>query len=337
MWSNKKTSLLLGALIWIVPFLSHSAQKNDSPLHMVFSSNPQYPRTEATESGRVESDSEREKRSKFLIEAQYSDIADFRRNSGGPDQVPVMINGDLTMYGRGWQRSVVMPILQEKLESVYDYGLGKRDYEKNLANCFLNSCAATSIEHFKGRYWGKVDSMDFGVRVSGRTDVYYGSLAYSRTIGDVHLVQLNNEPTYSVTFFSGTPLISPLEVRITDALDWLERDLRKARQQGRIIILNMHKVRGWMGSEQQIERFRTMIQAYKVTAVFAGHYHWHSGRYWNASDRFGNVPVFLSGSAIRQTYLIASISADRQALTVNRVEGNYWPGRQLEAVVEVQY
>jgi hypothetical protein len=332
-----KPGLLLGALMYLVPCFSQATQAQVLPGYMVFAANPQYPRTEDSANGREQSKAQKEKLSRRLIEEQYSSIADFRRNFGGASQVPVMINGNLTMFGRDWQRSVVMPILQAKLEGNYDYGLGNRDYEKNVGDCLLNSCAAGSIEDFKNRYWGKVENMDFGVMVSGRTDIYYGSLAYSRVIGDVHLVQLNNEPTYSVSFSSGWPLFNPREMYIGDALDWLERDLRKAREQGRIIILNMHKTRDWMGSEQQIERFRNMIQAYKVTAVFAGHSYWKSGRYWKAVQAFGTVPVFLSGSPLRQTYLIASVSADRQSMTVKRVEENDWSVRQLESVVEVQY
>lgn len=272
-----------------------------------------------------------------MIDSQYADIADFRRNFGGAQRVPVMINGDLTAFGHGWQRSALMPILDARLEGLYDYGLGNHDYENNVDDCFLNSCAADSIEAFKQRYWGKVDSLDFGVRVAGRTEIYYGSLAYSRNLGDVHLVQLHNEPTYSANFSSGVPLISPKAFEINDALDWLEGDLKKAREQGRIIILNLHKPRGWAGSEQQITRFRTMIETYKVTAVFAGHYHDYSGRYWNATGEFGRVPVFLSGSASQQSYLIASFAADRQSLTIHRVKGNNWPSRQVESVIDVRY
>ena len=80
-----------------------------------------------------------------------------------------------------------------------------------------------------------------------------------------------------------------------------------------------------------------MIETYKVTAVFAGHYHDYSGRYWNATGEFGQVPVFLSGSASQQSYLIASFAADRQSLTIHRVKGNNWPSRQVESVIDVRY
>jgi cytolysin (calcineurin-like family phosphatase) len=314
-----------------------SAATHDPPAHLVFTSDPQYPWSESSDDGQPETDAKRDARSKWLIETQYADVADFRKNFGGASRVPVMINGDITAYGHDWQRSVVMPILDAKLERTYDYGLGNHDYENNVDDCFLNRCAAASVEAIKERYWGKVDSMDFGVRVLGNTDVYYGSLAFAKTFGDLLLVQLHNEPTYTATFSTGVPWISAKEFEINDSLDWLEGILRKAREQGRIIILSMHKPRDWAGDEQQLERFRSMVERYRVTAVFAGHYHEYSGRYWSASEQFGTVPVFLSGSASQQTYLIASFSEDRKTLTVNRVRANNWPSRQVESEIEVRY
>ncbi len=334
--TNRYTLVALLALFCLAP-AAQSTNEQYPPEHLVFTSDPQYPWTESSDDGGEESESQRDARSKWLIETQYADIAAFRNNFGGPGRVPVMINGDLTAFGHDWQRSVVMPILDAKLQRLYDYGLGNHDYENNVDDCFLNRCAAASVEALKERYWGKVDSMDFGIRLSGNTDIYYGSLAYARTLGDVLLVQLHNEPTYAANFSTGVPWINAKEFEVNDSLDWLEGNLRKAREQGRIIILNMHKPRGWAGTDQQIERFRNMIERYKVTAVFAGHYHWNAGRYWGAQEQFGSVPVFLSGSASQQTYLIASFSEDRKTLTVNRVRGNNWSGRQVESEIEVRY
>ena len=315
---------------------AHCTAEQYPPRHLIFTSDPQYPWTESSDDGGDESESQRNARSKWLIETQYADVADFRKNHGGPSRVPVMINGDITAYGHDWQRSVVMPILDAKLVRTYDFGLGNHDYENNVDDCFLNRCAAASVEAIKERYWGKVDSMDFGVRVLGNTDIYYGSLAFAKTFGDLLLVQLHNEPTYTATFSTGVPWISAKEFEINDSLDWLEGILRKAREQGRIIILNMHKPQDWAGNEQQIERFRRMLEQYKVTAVFAGHYHDYPGRYWSASEQFGTVPVFLSGSASQQTYLIASFTDDRKTLTVYRVKANNWPSRQVESAIEVR-
>lgn len=135
--------------------------------------------------------------------------------------------------------------------------------------------------------------MDLAARDKTFGKIYYGSLAYSKSFGDVHMVQLNNEPTYAVNFSSGNPL-APTDFEITPALDWLEQDLKRAREQDKIIILNMHKVYDWAGNDEQIFRFKKMIEQYKVTAIFGGHDHWGAGSYfdWGMDERFGNVPVF---------------------------------------------
>ncbi|MCU1751531.1 metallophosphoesterase family protein [Pseudomonas sp. 6D_7.1_Bac1] len=318
--------------------VAHSNAAHYSPMHMVFTSDPQYPWTEKSDDEAPQSDSERDARSQWLIETQYADVADFRKNFGGAGRVPVMINGDITAFGHGWQRSVVKPILDAKLGGVYDYGLGNHDYENNIDDCFLNSCAAGSVVELKERYWGKLDNVDLTIQENGGIKkIWNGSLAYARDHGDVHLVQLHNEPTYSVSF-TAWDWGAPTGYNIGDSLDWLERDLKSARDQGKIIILNMHKPDRWKGTDGQIARFKKMIQDYKVTAVFAGHYHEDSGEYfgWNKRDYFGDVPVFLSGGASQQTYLITSFSADRRSLTVSRVQGNNWPSRKVISTIPVK-
>jgi len=331
-----------GLLAWLAfavmtPF-AHSAPTTVSPDDLVFTSDPQYPWTEKTDAGETQTDSERDSRSKWLIETQYDDIANFRQSFGGAARVPVMINGDITAFGHGWQRSVVKPILDNKLLGQYDYGLGNHDYENNVDDCFFNNCAAGSVEDFLTRYTGKdgrADSIDVQLIDEGTVKKRVsGSLAYSKNFGDVHMVQLNNEPTYSVNFTAYDWLV-PKDYHLTDALDWLEKDLKDAREKGQIIILNMHKPQ-WGGSDQQLSRFSKMIKDYKVTAVFAGHYHRSHGKYTSATREFGDVPLFLSGAASQQTYLIASFSKERDKLMVYRVTGNNWPSRKLEATIPVK-
>lgn len=340
MFLDLKIKVLSGALLCIAVGNVYSAQDNYLPRHLIFTSDPQYPWTESSDHGWDESTSEKEKRSQWLIQTQYSDVANFRNNvSVDPASVPVMINGDMTAFGHGGQRSMVNALLANALGEHYDYGLGNHDYENNVDDCSFpeNNCAADSIMALKEKYWGNVDSMDLAARSEGGTKVYYGSLAYSRTVGDVHLIQLNNEPTYTVDFSSGFPL-NRVRFEISDALDWLERDLQRARSQDKIIILNMHKPDQWKGSSEQVARFNTMIERYKVSAVFAGHLHTEPGTYtgWNRRNYFGEVPVFLSGGASNQTYLIADIAPDRQTLKVHQVNGNNWPSRQLIATVAVR-
>lgn len=330
---KERVWLVCLALVLVIPVV-YGASSTETPRHMVFVSDSQYPWTDLTDDDLP--DPNKEARSKELIELQYSDISSFRKLNGGASRIPVMINGDITAFGHGGERSYMKSVFENKLEGLYDYGLGNHDYANNVGDCFLNLCAAGSVNDLKERYWGKVESMDLAARSSGLGSIYYGSLAYSKNVGDVHMVQLNNEPTYTVSFTSGNPL-APTVFEITPALDWLEEDLKSAREQGKIIILNMHKVFDWKGDDEQIARFQQMLETYRVTAVFGGHDHGWAGAYfdWGKPKYFGDVPVFLSGSASQQTYLIASFTADRQSLAVSVVRNSNWPSRKLDKVIPV--
>jgi hypothetical protein len=340
MFIVKNIRSIVGLLLCVVSFGVYSAQEDYSPGHLIFTSDPQFPWTESSDHGWEESSSDKEKRSRWLIETQYSDVADFRKNFNQyPDRIPVMINGDMTAFGHGSERSTTQSILDKYLGGAYDYGLGNHDYENNINDCSFpeNNCAAGSIEGLRDKYWGAVNTFDFAARSEGGAKVYYGSLAYSKSVGDVHLIQLNNEPTYTVNFSSGFPF-NKVSYEITDALDWLESDMQQARNQGKIILINMHKPDRWKGSSEQIKRFKAMIARYEVTAVFAGHLHNDPGRFtgWNKKDYFGDVPVFLSGGASNQTYLIASFAQDRKTLTVHQVNGNNWPSRKEVETIPVR-
>lgn len=331
---------LVACSLWVF-LLATSAYGQDSeysPKYLIFTSDPQFPWTESSDFGWKETASDRDRRSRWLIETQYSDVANFRRNFHRyPARIPVMINGDMTAFGHGSERSTVQEILDRQLGGNYDYGLGNHDYQNNINDCAFpeNNCAAGSISDLKDRYWGKVDNFDLALRDEGGRKTFYGSLAYSKDYGDVHLVQLNNEPTYSVRFSSGFPLFKT-DYEISDSLDWLEKDLKVARDKNQIIILNMHKPDRWAGTREQMERFRMMIEKYAVTAVFAGHLHTDPGGYYRNSSSFGSVPVYLSGGASNQTYLIAEFAADRKTMDVHQVNANNWPSRQLIATVDVR-
>ncbi|WP_347905094.1 metallophosphoesterase [Pseudomonas purpurea] len=330
---EKSKLLACLSLLLVVPGV-YGASSVGTPHHMVFVSDSQYPWSDLTDEGLP--DPNKEARSKELIGLQYSDISSFRKLNGGAAGIPVMINGDITAFGHGGERSYMKSVFEDKLEGLYDYGLGNHDYANNVDDCFLNNCAAGSVNDLKDRYWGKVGSMDLAARSSGLGTVYYGSLAYSKSYGDVHMVQLNNEPTYTVRFTAGNPLASTV-FEITSALDWLEQDLKRAREQGKVIILNMHKVYLWDGGDEQISRFRQMIEKYKVTAAFGGHDHWGAGTYfdWDKRKYFGDVPVFMSGSASQQTYLITSFSADKKSLSVSVVRNSNWPSRKVDKVIPI--
>lgn len=233
-----------------------------------------------------------------------------------------MINGDITAFGHGWQRSFMKDLLTKHFKGEYLYGLGNHDYENNVDDCFSNSCTAGSIVEFKEHHEGKVDSFDLKITSGFLSKKYSGSLAYSKNIGEVHMVQLNNEPTYTTRI--AHPL-NPTTFEINHALDWLETDLRLARASGYAIIINMHKPLRHQGTQAQQKRFTDMVNKYQVTAIFAGHLHKDGGdAYWE-----GSVPIYLSGSTSQQTYLIASFTEDRKQLQVYLVKNNQWRNRTL--------
>ncbi|MDO7896770.1 phosphoesterase [Pseudomonas citrulli] len=281
---------------------------------------PKYPSSEKSESGAIESAGETASRSRGLIEAQYASIAEFRAQSGGPAAVPVMVNGNLTKTGHASERAYIKAVLQNKLNNVYDYGLGLHDYDFNVDSCA--ACAAGSVDDLKERYWGKVPNMDWSARASGLTKTWYGSLAYARDFGDIHLVQLHGQPTYSVNF-STHAVFNTTAYEITASLDWLERDLQQARAQGKIILLNLNQPFHWPALEADIARFKRMIEDHGVTAVFSSDGKSKHGLYPH-NYLYGDVPLFNSGSAARKTWLYVKVSDDRRHLTVNVVADNDW-------------
>lgn len=328
------------ALLLSTAFLS-SVYADDTPRHMVFASDPQYPWTDQSHSGGNETAEVRDLRSAAFIEAQYNSIQEFRNQHGGSKAVPVMINGDITAFGHEAQRTYMKGTLAKILNDEYDYGLGNHDYANNVDDCLLNNCAAGSVDDFIDRYWGKVDNMDLGAKDASFGRTYYGSLSYSRTMGDVHWVQLHNEPTYEVNFTAGSALLfNKRDYEITHSLDWLEKDLKAARDKGKIIILNMHKparwdAKEWGGDSGLVDRFREMIARYGVVAVFAGHLHEYLGKFTYTSETFGRVPVFLSSSADKGGYLIVTMSEDKAWLFVNIVENNDWSARRIIASLPI--
>jgi cytolysin (calcineurin-like family phosphatase) len=317
---NNFMSIFVGAFLVASAITAQAAA--GMPKHMVFASDTQYPWTDKTDSREPESDSDFTERSKWLVETQLANIAEFRNQHGSQAQVPLMINGDITAFGHGWQRSYMKATLNKYFGGDYLYGLGNHDYENNVDDCFTNSCAAGSIVEFKEHHEGKVDNFDLKITSGFLGKTYSGSLAYSKNIGDVHMVQLNNEPTYTTRI--AHPL-NPTTFEINDALDWLETDLRLARASGYVIIINMHKPLDHKGTYAQQKRFRDMVNKYQVTAIFTGHLHKDGGDAY----REGNVPIYLSGSSSQQTYLTASFTEDRKQLQVYLVKNNQWRKRTL--------
>ncbi|TBX38919.1 hypothetical protein E0M35_28475 [Bacillus thuringiensis] len=328
------TILFITVLIFDYPHIKVEAEtpdisitnKKDVNGAFVVTSDPQYPWTDRTDNGQTESESEKERRSEQLIREQYNSINEYTsRLTGMTEPTPVLINGDLTAFGHPWQWDKMNSLLGI-LKSPIFMGLGNHDIENNIDDCLSNSCVRSSMNYFTKhmqlygltRYDRKGDAPNNSHR--------FGSFAYSIDVGPIHFVQLNNYPT--MTF-----RIS--EYTMEDSLSWLEQDLKEANQYGQAIIVNMHEPSGWKkGSQEQKNRFKNLLEKYKVKAVFAGHYHKKSGYFPNDyKDFFGNTPVFLSGSASQRTYLTAEYT--NKEIKVYKVKDNNWRNKTLLKTIDI--
>lgn len=293
-----------------------------TPRAFVFASDPQYPWTPASDDGLEQTSAERDRESRQLIKQQYASIAQYRASRGG-NAIPVMINGDMTAFGHDWQRKVLYPILREHLQENYYFGLGNHDYKNNINDTLNDGAARDSVLALIDHHKERADAMQLHIARGADEIRYEGSLAYSVSFGRVRLIQLNNEPTYRVTFNSGL-LAQRARFVITDALDWLESQLQESYEHGQVLLLNLHQHDQWHGSKEQQQRFKAMVEHYQVNAVFAGHYHKEAGRCSFAVGHYGNVPVFLSGSASQRTYLLAELDDDAEFLSIKLASDNDW-------------
>lgn len=130
----RKSNVLLCLAVMLSLSVACGASAAEAPRHMVFVSDPQYPWSDLTDADVLDPD--KEARSKELIELQYSDIASFRKLNGGASHIPVMVNGDVTAFGHAGERSYMKSVFDNKLQRLYDYGLGNHDYANNIDDCF---------------------------------------------------------------------------------------------------------------------------------------------------------------------------------------------------------
>lgn len=298
----------------VLPFLFASLGAQAETQHFAFISDTQYPWTDRDEP----SNDARDRRSRELILEQGHATRAFRQAHGGLDKVPLFLNGDVTAFGHGWQRSFMFgePFKKAYERNVY-WLLGNHDYQNNVNDCASNGCAAdmiTTMASHADSYPYRV--FDYQVTDNGWAR-HRGSLAYSIQFGQVLAIQLQNEPTYTTRFESHRRTFD-----ITPSLDLLEQELAWARAAGKDVILNMHKPPGsnWQGSYR--DRFGRLLAEYDdiVLAIFAGHLHHVAGKF----TMVGKVPVYLSGSTDQKTWLTAAYDTETRRLTVKTVRNNDW-------------
>ena len=258
----------------------------------------------------------------------------------------VMMNGDLTEYGRWVQWDAYYRLYGDVDAPIFD-GLGNHDYENNNSyvsdGCAMDmtdlglwgeACDAGSTETLWGEsacevkahfteFWGWCASdtmrrMRFWLR-NHADDLYdydEGSAAYSWEMGNIHFVQLHDYPDYEVP-----------ETQICSAIPWLKKDLKSAFERGKRIVLGMHRPIS-SSMTAHLEGYQ-----YNIVAIFYGHIHRRVG--FDGLFAIGGVgiPRFYCGSAEWNLFSLATFAPDR--LTVTVIDAH--SGEPVHHLTEVDY
>lgn len=325
---------------------------------IVITSDPQYPWTPCTDKKNCTSSyglftpnkqscqncptvstcSDNDKDSENLIKEQYNSINAYA-NSVGKDKVSMIINGDMTYYGHGSNWSGIFKFLKT-LQVPYYYGLGNHDMLNNQKRnssegCANDGCFRDSIYHvYKDQpNVPSISSYDVDPSYASLTG-YSGSFSYEFNCGDVYCIQLNNFPTMP-THYSDN---SKLKFTTENIIPWLQRKLDKVKGP---VIINLHEPDDdWRDRSDGVSnsvmneakrKFIEFINQYdNIIAVFAGHYHYTTGKYPSSFK----APMFLSGSAMFKSYLILEQYNNR--LEIFLVCGNDWKNKSLIYTINIK-
>lgn len=253
-----------------------------------------------------------------------------------PKAAPVFLNGDVTAYGHGDEWEVMLRDLGHRLIPNRYWGLGNHDYDNNIrlpdgSGCFNNGCARDSIYHLDAatKHWD-LDAFDYRTRDDGLFRYHDGSLAYSKTIGDITFIQLHNHYAYQDEFKSTVGLRNYV-FRITPSLHWLGGVLEKANAAGKFVVINMHRPPLGFGSGPEAEaaraQFKKLVTDHRVLAIFHGHTH-----VAGIEEPIGDTPVFNSGASFRKTFLTADLDLRANQLTVYQANDNKVSRTPLQTV-----
>lgn len=146
----------------------------------------------------------------------------------------VVVNGDISNTGDGWQLDKFVRMFQKSYDNVY-VGLGNHDFGNYIMWQENDSVLRFYDRNVSGAPGLVSYDIDGEISREGERSAYNGSLAYSWDIGDVHFVQLNYFPSLHVKAEN----LGGATFDVHSALDWLDSDL-KAHGAGKRIVLNMH-------------------------------------------------------------------------------------------------
>lgn len=278
-----------------------------------------------------------------IAESPWTSITDrmatiLRSEREGGQYVPLIVNGDITEFGHSGERAAFRRFIQKTQSKsaggpLFLPGLGNHDYSNNVNNCANNGCARDAVCDHIG--WTKTlqeNAQNFSFDHRFSNDTHTGSLAYSFDIGRLHIVQLNNEPTYTRSFETGGVAKGfKRRFNITSAMAWLERDLKAAKDRGKVTIINMHKPSDWQHDAVRSGKFKQLIEGNNVVGLFAGHYHRSLGK--RNYTEFGNVPMYSSGAIMHDNYLRVMFDWRASSMRVEWFEGRTLKGSHTQAFV----
>lgn len=292
---------------------------------LLISSDPQYPWYDAAAmlppllwlDSQIAANSERQIRQQY---ESMNDLVKAQEAIGFPVQA-VLVNGDLTSAGHDDQLAKWRALVGQLTIPCYP-ALGNHDYENYVDDTTNNAAASGMVDFMYGWLQARPDLphdfRDMGYDNDPRTRrTYSGSMAYSFNVGKVHLVMLQNHPAYQRDWTSFNPARGRVDqYAIRSSMSWLENDLASARNAGDVILVLLHDYNDKFAAiyPQEFQAFRGLMEKYGVSAVFAGHIHADC----TLVDRIGTIPVFRSGAASYQDYLVADIDVGALAMTVRR-------------------
>ncbi len=278
-------------------------------------------------------DPEIEQFNQLHIDAMNALIAGEQLPPDATPPVAVVMNGDLTEYGR-WDQWDAYYRLYEGVQAPIFDGLGNHEYENNNTyvsdGCAMNAedleawmqaCedgnpttlwgedACTIQQNFKELWgWCANDAMRrmrfwLETHAGHLYDYDPGSASYSWEIGDVHFVQLHGHPGYEVP-----------ETEICSGIPWLKHDLKDAFERGRKIVLAMHKPISSAMTEHLAG------YQYNIVGIFFGHIHEKVGYTGDFVLEGVPIPRFYSGSVQWNIFSLAQFEADR--LIVTAIDSN---------------
>lgn len=223
-------------------------------------------------------------------EREVDSLSKYLKNSHAKKEFAfMMINGDMTEFGRQGQFNDYLVKIQQKIPTYF--GLGNHDIENNVNDCtdnkfpyHYNTCAINMLKHLKAR-------IDYAMKtqVGGWYNYYMtvgnpsGKFCYGFDATDFfHFMQFNNHPEYAVNLYRNLDST----VYIDNAISELEKNVRYHQARGKIVILNWHK-------PTLSKKVENVLKKYDVSRMilFVGHTHSLS-RYVNEIG----IQVFNSGA-----------------------------------------